>query len=69
MSILRLLGAGDSEAESKRGERETAGPARALQEVFDSTEHSLGQGPSERAHAEVTSDTDSLTKPLTAEEQ
>lgn len=35
VSVLHLSGAGESEAESERGERETAGPARALQEVFD----------------------------------
>lgn len=37
VSILHLSGAGESEAESQRGEREAAGPARALQEVFDTT--------------------------------
>lgn len=37
VSVLRLSGAGESEAESERGEGETAGPARALQEVFDAT--------------------------------
>lgn len=52
VSVLHLSGASESEAESERGARETAGPARALQEVFDTTEHSLGQG----AHAQVTSD-------------
>lgn len=57
VSVLHLSGVGDSEAESERGERETAGPARAFQEVFDTTQRSLGQGASQRAHAEVTSDT------------
>lgn len=37
VSILVYSGAGESEAESERGERETAGPAGALQEVFDTT--------------------------------
>lgn len=37
VSVLHLSGAGESEAESERGEGETAGPARALQEVFDAT--------------------------------
>lgn len=39
VSVLfcNLSGAGESEAESERGEGETASPARALQEVFDTT--------------------------------
>ena len=37
VSVLHLSGAGESEAESERGEGATAGPARALQEVFDAT--------------------------------
>lgn len=37
VSVFHLSGAGESEAESERGEGETAGPARALQEVFDTT--------------------------------
>lgn len=49
-----VSGAGDSQAEGERGAGETAGPAGALQEVFDITQHSLGQGASQRAHAEVT---------------
>lgn len=69
-SLVRPPGPGESEAEGERGAGETAGPARALQEVFDAPEHSLGQEPSERAHTEVTSDTHSLTEtPLTVKDQ
>lgn len=60
--LCNLSGAGDSEAESEGGERETAGPAGALQEVFDTTQHSLGQRAAQRAHAEVTPSADSLTR-------
>lgn len=60
--LCNLSGAGESEAESEGGERETAGPAGALQEVFDTTQHSLGQRAAQRAHAEVTSSADSLTR-------
>lgn len=35
--VVHLSGAGESEAESERGAGETAGPAGALQEVFDAT--------------------------------
>lgn len=51
-------GADESEAESEGGTGKTAGSARALQEVFDTTQHSLGQEPSQRVHSKVTSDTD-----------
>lgn len=50
-----LPGAGDPEAESERGEGEAAGAAGALQEVFDTTQHPLGQGARQRAYAQVTS--------------
>lgn len=48
-------GADDSEAESAGGEREAAGPAGALQEVFDTTQHAVGQGPAQWPRAQVTS--------------
>lgn len=50
-----VLGAGESQAEGEGGAGETAGSAGALQEVFDITPHSLGQGAGQRPHAEVTS--------------
>lgn len=52
--MSNVSGAGESQAEGERGAGETAGPAGALQEVFDITQHSLGQGATQRAHAEVT---------------
>lgn len=55
VSVLHVSGAGESEAESERGTGGTAGPARALQEVFDTTYYSLGQRANQRAHAQVTS--------------
>lgn len=56
-----VLGAGESQAEGEGGAGETAGSAGALQEVFDITQHSLGQGADQRAHAEVTSEAQSAT--------
>lgn len=53
--LWNLSGADDSEAESAGGEREAAGPAGALQKVFDTTQHAVGQGPAQRPHAKVTS--------------
>lgn len=53
--LWNLSGADDSEAESAGGEREAAGPAGALQKVFDATQHAVGQGPAQRPRAEVTS--------------
>lgn len=59
LCVLYLPGAGDSKAESEGGERQTAGPARALQEVFNTTQHSLGQRPSQRSPVKVTIDPNS----------
>lgn len=56
-----VLGAGESQAEGEGGAGETAGSAGALQEVFDLTQHSLGQGSGQRAHAEVTSEPEPLS--------
>lgn len=50
-------GSDESEAEGEGGTGETAGSARALQEVFDTTQRSLGQEPCQRVHPKVTSDT------------
>lgn len=60
MFVPRLLGAGESEAESKGGAGQTTGPARALQEMFHAAECPLGQEPSQRARAEVTSERDRI---------
>lgn len=56
-----VLGAGEPQAEGEGGAGETTGSAGALQEVFDITQHSLGQGAGQRAHAEVTSEAESVT--------
>lgn len=52
--VLRLLGAGESEAENEGGAGQATGPARALQEMFDTAECPLGQEPKQRASTEVT---------------
>lgn len=53
--LWNVSGADDSEAESAGGEREAAGPAGALQKVFDTTQHAVGPGPAQRPRAQVTS--------------
>lgn len=50
--LFFLPGPGQSEAESERGVGEAAGPAGALQEVFDTAQHSLGQRTSQLTHPE-----------------
>lgn len=62
----RFPGAGEPEAESAGGTGPAAGPARALQEVFDSPLHPLGLEPSQRVRTEVTSD--ARATPLTVKE-
>lgn len=60
--LWNLSGADDSETKSAGGEREAAGPAGALQKVFDVTQHAVGQGPVQRPRAQVTSSTGPLAR-------